>query len=443
MKRLDGGCWLAAARAGGAAAALFGAGRRRPGCGPRSSRPSAHCWPRCWRPRGAAGDGGWLPAWRRLAGAAACTALTIVAPARLLEQARVLLAPTCGASSRRAGRPTVRGWRSAFNGWCQRASCAPTCRAGAQASRHVDQERNRLAALMSELTQSVVVCNLDGRILLYNNRARCSSARCPTRPAGRRCRADRPGALDLRRVRAQAGGARAGEHPAAHAARRRSPVGAVRHHHPRRPAAARADGAGAHAPPGMGESGTQRIDGFVLMLDNITRDFEAEPRATSCCTAHRRQPRVAGQPAGGGGDAGDPDLDAECASASWAWCATRRRHERRASRPGRTASAQDLKHALAAGGHARRRPGGRGAAAHRAQLPWLRVARRGRRRLWLKVDSFSLLQALAYLAEPAVDEFDPTACTAPARRRAPGAPRPDLVRPGDEHRDGDGWEMDP
>lgn len=33
-------------------------------------------------------------------------------------------------------------------------------------------ERDRLAALMSELTQSVVVCNRDGRILLYNARAR-------------------------------------------------------------------------------------------------------------------------------------------------------------------------------------------------------------------------------------------------------------------------------
>ena len=40
------------------------------------------------------------------------------------------------------------------------------------ASQAVQEERNRLAALMSELTQSVVVCNLDGRILLYNRRAR-------------------------------------------------------------------------------------------------------------------------------------------------------------------------------------------------------------------------------------------------------------------------------
>ncbi len=36
----------------------------------------------------------------------------------------------------------------------------------------IEEEKNRLAALMSELAQAVVVCNVDGRILLYNNRAR-------------------------------------------------------------------------------------------------------------------------------------------------------------------------------------------------------------------------------------------------------------------------------
>ncbi|MBI5107134.1 MAG: DNA polymerase III subunit epsilon [Rhodocyclales bacterium] len=36
----------------------------------------------------------------------------------------------------------------------------------------VEEEKNRLAALMSELALGVVVCNLDGRILLYNSRAR-------------------------------------------------------------------------------------------------------------------------------------------------------------------------------------------------------------------------------------------------------------------------------
>ncbi|MBK9134841.1 MAG: 3'-5' exonuclease [Betaproteobacteria bacterium] len=42
----------------------------------------------------------------------------------------------------------------------------------AEGSREVEQEKSRLAALMAELTQSVVVCNLDGRILLFNARAR-------------------------------------------------------------------------------------------------------------------------------------------------------------------------------------------------------------------------------------------------------------------------------
>jgi DNA polymerase-3 subunit epsilon len=42
----------------------------------------------------------------------------------------------------------------------------------ADAKRSVEEEKNRLAALMSELTQSVIVCNLEGRILLYNARAR-------------------------------------------------------------------------------------------------------------------------------------------------------------------------------------------------------------------------------------------------------------------------------
>jgi DNA polymerase III subunit epsilon len=35
----------------------------------------------------------------------------------------------------------------------------------------IEQERKRLAALMSELAQSVIVCNVEGRILLYNARA--------------------------------------------------------------------------------------------------------------------------------------------------------------------------------------------------------------------------------------------------------------------------------
>lgn len=42
----------------------------------------------------------------------------------------------------------------------------------ARAQATLEADRNRLAVLMAELRQSVVVCNLDGRILLYNQRAR-------------------------------------------------------------------------------------------------------------------------------------------------------------------------------------------------------------------------------------------------------------------------------
>jgi len=41
-----------------------------------------------------------------------------------------------------------------------------------EARASLEEERSRLAALMADLDQSVIVCNLDGRILLYNQRAR-------------------------------------------------------------------------------------------------------------------------------------------------------------------------------------------------------------------------------------------------------------------------------
>ena len=44
-------------------------------------------------------------------------------------------------------------------------------RAGA-ANARLEEERNRLAALMSELSEGVLMCNIDGRILLYNEKAK-------------------------------------------------------------------------------------------------------------------------------------------------------------------------------------------------------------------------------------------------------------------------------
>ena len=42
----------------------------------------------------------------------------------------------------------------------------------AEASSRLEEERNRLAALMSDLSQGVLLCNAEGRILLYNEEAR-------------------------------------------------------------------------------------------------------------------------------------------------------------------------------------------------------------------------------------------------------------------------------
>jgi len=49
-------------------------------------------------------------------------------------------------------------------------------------SRRSELEKSRLAALMNELDKSVVVCNLEGRILLYNPRARLQFKRLSAAP---------------------------------------------------------------------------------------------------------------------------------------------------------------------------------------------------------------------------------------------------------------------
>jgi DNA polymerase-3 subunit epsilon len=96
------------------------------------------------------------------------------APARLLEKTRVLVAATDPQQLTPAGSTEIRGLGVAINELAAQRDHLRSDMAQqiAQASGHVQQEKNRLAALMAELTQSVVVCNLDGRILLYNSRAR-------------------------------------------------------------------------------------------------------------------------------------------------------------------------------------------------------------------------------------------------------------------------------
>jgi DNA polymerase-3 subunit epsilon len=97
----------------------------------------------------------------------------VTAPAQLAEDARIML------SANPAHRAVPRG-----GGELKRVADCLNGLAGArealqrdvdlrvrEANERLEQERNRLAALMSELAQSVIVCNSDGRILLYNARA--------------------------------------------------------------------------------------------------------------------------------------------------------------------------------------------------------------------------------------------------------------------------------
>jgi len=98
----------------------------------------------------------------------------ISAPAQLLEQTGVLLAAPKAQPMNHRGTPQTKALAEAiFQLAHQRDVLREDVQAQiAAANKNVQQEKNRLAALMSELTQSVVVCNMDGRILLYNNRAR-------------------------------------------------------------------------------------------------------------------------------------------------------------------------------------------------------------------------------------------------------------------------------
>lgn len=98
----------------------------------------------------------------------------MTAPARLLENAQVLLGTDVKRKLVPDGSPENKKLTELINQLVdQRESLREEMDQRVQeASRNTALEKNRLAALMSELTQSVVVCNLDGRILLYNNRAR-------------------------------------------------------------------------------------------------------------------------------------------------------------------------------------------------------------------------------------------------------------------------------
>jgi len=97
-----------------------------------------------------------------------------LAPLALREQALVMVNANPGMRLQELGAPEIRTLAQVVNALAeQRESLQRDVEDRIrEAKASIEEEKNRLAALMSELTQSVVVCNLDGRILLYNNRAR-------------------------------------------------------------------------------------------------------------------------------------------------------------------------------------------------------------------------------------------------------------------------------
>ncbi|CAN7766447.1 3'-5' exonuclease [Variovorax sp. LjRoot130] len=274
-----------------------------------------------------------------------------------------------------------------------------------EAARGIEQERSRLAALMSELTQSVVVCNLDGRILLYNNRARLQSRALSSVPAladgaeliglGRSIYAlfDREliaHALESVQRRLLRGAPQPSAQfvTSSHAGQllrvQLAPV--------RDPSAVPGDAA--------------QLSGFVLMLQNITREFEEDAEQDRLLHGLTEGSRSSLGSLQAAVDMLElPDLDAP----------TRERFLRVVHDEVRamTARLQSLA-ASASQGLKTRWPleDMLGADLVQAALRLIE-ARSGARAsapevdagLWLRVDSYALLQALASLATRLVDEF--------------------------------------
>jgi DNA polymerase-3 subunit epsilon len=271
----------------------------------------------------------------------------------------------------------------------------------AEAARHIDQERQRLAALMAELTQSVVVCNLDGRILLYNQRARAQFRALSSAPevaAGaeliglgrsiygvfeRRLVAH---ALENIQQRLQRGAA----HPTAQFVTTTRSGQLLR----------------AMMAPVRAAESDSTLHGFVLMLDNITGEYAQESARDALLHGFAEGTRASlGNLQAAVEMLEMPDLDApmrerfqtvvrdevQAMGRRVQELAARGAQELRSRWPLEDMLGADLLQA----------------AARRIEALGLRVSQpEVDRALWLKVESFSLLQALSSLAARLADEYD-------------------------------------
>jgi DNA polymerase-3 subunit epsilon len=95
-------------------------------------------------------------------------------PDRLLEQARAVVDRNHRLDAEAFSHPPLSGLATVINQLVeQRQALEQDMDSRVRTlTRRSELEKSRLAALMNELDKSVVVCNLEGRILLYNPRAR-------------------------------------------------------------------------------------------------------------------------------------------------------------------------------------------------------------------------------------------------------------------------------
>ncbi|WP_298835308.1 exonuclease domain-containing protein [uncultured Piscinibacter sp.] len=332
----------------------------------------------------------------------------IAAPAKLREEALVLLSTDVrrdiGAP---AGSADLQGLAQALNELARQRDQLRRDIADevARASRGIEQERNRLAALMSELTQSVVVCNLDGRILLYNNRARMQFRALSDAPT----LADGAELIGLGRSIYTVFERKLVAH-ALESVTQRIQRGAA---HPsaqfvtvtRSGQLLRAQMAPVRAAEGDASAGA--ITGFVLMLDNITRDYEQESE---------RERLLHGLTEGSRGALANLQAAAEMLDDEALEPAMRERFLGVVREEARTMSRRiNELAARSAQGLATRWPLEEMLGADFVQAARRRIehqtglaAGTGEvdAALWLKLDSFSLLQALGYLAQRLRDEFE-------------------------------------
>jgi DNA polymerase III subunit epsilon len=271
-----------------------------------------------------------------------------------------------------------------------------------QISQGIEQERSRLAALMSELTQSVVVCNLDGRILLYNNQARLQSRALSGSVGGgvelmglgrsiygvfeRKLVAH---ALENIQERIRRGAASpSAQFVTTTAAGQllRVQMAPVR---------------------GVGSDAPAALTGFVLMMENITREFQSESARDQVLNSLTEGTRSALANMQAALDMLDyPDLDAAMRSRFLAVLGdeTRRMSQRLVDLE--TGAAADLKTRWPMedmlGADLLNAALRQMQSQHAVPISLAEVDAA----LWLKVESFSLLQAISYLSGRLVDEFD-------------------------------------